>query len=86
MARVEIGTDVSYDMIYQQFKPSFANINLESESTDPSDLSSPTFHNEDNENNDNYFDSTDDAPDYADDLNDEEDTQIVNDPSFTHRL
>ena len=31
----------------QQFKPSFANINLESESPDPSDLSPPTFHNED---------------------------------------
>ena len=67
----------------QQFKPSFAAINLESESTDPSDLSSPTFHNEDNENNDNYFDSTDDAPDYADDLNDEEDTQIVNDHDYS---
>ena len=56
----------------QQFKPSFPAINLEPESTDSSDLSSPTFHNEDNENN---FDSTDDAPDYADDLNDEEDTK-----------
>ena len=63
----------------QQFKPSFAAISLGSESTDPSDLSSPTFHIEDNENNDNYFGSTDDAPDYDEDLNDEEDTQIVND-------
>ena len=63
----------------QQFKPSFAAINLESESTDTSELQSSTLHYEDDENNENYFDSTEDTLDNNDDLNDEEDTQIAND-------